>query len=144
MSQPTFPRPTPEGPPAEALPYPILRRVSSPRGVALRCTAHAGASEGEKAGPPGVLRGRFRADVSGEPVDQEGRLPPIPGAERPDSLDQHEPSLFVDLHLRYTSLLTPVASHKPTVSPLIIPLSYCHITRSQRRFRVDEDCPGRD
>src|SRR5262245_55790033 len=105
MSQPTFPRPTPEGPPAEALPYPILRRVSSPRGVALRCTAHAGASEGEKAGPPGVLRGRFRADVSGEPVDQEGRLPPIPGAERPDSLDQHEPSLFVGLHLL-----------KPTVS----------------------------
>src|SRR5262245_45757065 len=41
----------------------------------------------EKTGPHRVLRSRFRSDVSGESVGQEGRLPQIPGSECADSWD---------------------------------------------------------
>jgi putative ABC transport system substrate-binding protein len=60
----------------------------------------------EKADPPGVLWSRFRADVRGEPVGQEGRVRHIPGAKRRHSRDQHESSLFAEDLCRVTP--TPI------------------------------------
>ena len=79
-SQPSFPRPSPQGPPA-ALPYPILRRLSStshrravPRSAWLRATRAGGrgARGGQESAPVGGARVKSALNFLSAPL---GRTP---------------------------------------------------------------------
>jgi hypothetical protein len=106
---------------------------------------------GDEARPPRVLWRRFCPNVSGQPLGQEGRLPQIPGAERPDSRDQHQPSLLAEDLCRVAPAAVPTAqrlSGSEGHSAIRRPLLQCDPGKARDRRagllpdRSAGDCPA--
>ena len=101
----------------------VVSVADSPRGRAagprLHAAQHDGGEDqpepvpGEAARPARVLWGRFRARLNGEPVDQEGRLQQVPGAERPDSRDQCQQPLLAEDVRRLAQAAVPAPQRLP-------------------------------